>query len=258
MPMPEPPSALPPPRSMSLVGRLVNVFAVPGEVFEEVKAAPPCTANWLVPALVLIVVSWLTSAVVLSQDFAQHQMTEAADRATQKQVEEQHLSEQDAERGRGWVLLMAKVSAAVVPPMIALSSPFVWGLVVWLAGAKMLKGGFPYMKAVEVVGLGNMILVLDALLRTLLILVTGNLFAAPSPTLLLKDYDPQNSLHAALSLLSVMTLWLLAVRAIGLSRLCGAGVAKSALWVYGVWAAYTGCLMGVGFGLKALAKKMVG
>ena len=36
------------------------------------------------------------------------------------------------------------------------------------------------MKAVEVAGLSNMILVLDVMVKTLLILITGNLFASPS------------------------------------------------------------------------------
>ena len=55
---PEAPPEAPPPPAMSLVGRLLNVFATPGDVFQEVKAAPETAANWLVPALILIAVSW--------------------------------------------------------------------------------------------------------------------------------------------------------------------------------------------------------
>jgi len=56
--MQETPPALPPelpasqPPTTSLAARLMNVFAVPGEVFDEVKASAHSAGNWLLPALV--------------------------------------------------------------------------------------------------------------------------------------------------------------------------------------------------------------
>jgi hypothetical protein len=247
---------------MSLAGRLLNVFAAPGEVFDEVKTAPPSAANWLVPALILMVVSWAASALVLSQEPIKHQMSEIADRGIQKQVDEHHMSEQDAERGRPaaekWVMIATKIGAALAPILVGLGGPFFWGLIIWLAGAKALKGDFPYMKAVEVVGLGTMIHVLDAVVRSLLIVALGNLYAAPSPVLLIKDFDPQNTVHGLLSLLSVMTLWLLAVRAVGLARLSGTSFIKAAVWVYGIWVGYNAFFLGLGLLMKAALKKMTG
>jgi len=35
----------------SLGGRLVNMFAAPGDVFEEIRTSTPSSANWLVPLL---------------------------------------------------------------------------------------------------------------------------------------------------------------------------------------------------------------
>ena len=125
-------------------------------------------------------------------------------------------------------------------------TPFFWGLIIWLVGAKLLKGNFPYMKAVEVVGLANMISVLDVIVKTLLIVGLGNLYAAPSLVLLVKEFDPQNTVHSLLAIVNVMTFWLLAVRAVGLARLSGASFAKAALWVFGIWAAYTGFFIGLG------------
>jgi hypothetical protein len=112
------------------------------------------------------------------------------------------------------------------------------------------------MKAVEVVGLANMIGVLDVIVRTLLIVGMGNLYAAPSLGLLVKDFDPQNPVHSLLAVVNVMTFWLLAVRAIGLARLSGASFAKAALWVFGIWAAYTGFLIGLGALAQAAFKRM--
>ena len=262
LPMPEPQPETPQVLAMSLVGRLLNVFATPADVFQEVKAAKVAAVNWLVPALILILVSWAATAVIFSQNSIKHQLSELTDQAIQKQVESSHMSEQQAEQARAmgekWAGISSKIGVAIVPVFYGLLTPFVWGLIIWLVGVKVLKGDFPYMKAVEVVGLGNMIAVLDALVKSLLILGMGNLYASPSLMLLVKDFDPQNTVHALLAIVNVMTFWLLAVRAVGLARLSGVSFAKAALWVFGIWAAYTGFLTGLGLLVQMAVKRASG
>ena len=239
---------------------MLDVFATPGDVFQEVKTTSVSTANWLVPAVILLLVSWTASGLIFSQDSIRHQLSEITDQAIQKRVESAHLSEQQAEQARAmgekWAGISSKIGAALIPVFGGFTSPFIWGLIVWLVGAKGLKGNFSYMKAVEVVGLANMIGVLEVIVRTLLIVGMGNLYAAPSLALLVKEFDPQNPVHSLLAVVNVMTFWLLAVRAIGLARLSGASFAKAALWVFGIWAAYTGFLVGLGVLAQAAFKRM--
>ena len=142
------------------------------------------------------------------------------------------------------------VGAAVAPVFTAFVSPFLWGLVVWLVGTKVLRGAFPYMKAVEVTGLSNMIAVLGSIVTTLLILLMGSVFASPSLVLLVKEFDPQNTLHSVLAAMNIMTFWALAVKAIGLARLSGASFGKAASWVFGIWVAWTGLLIVVSAGAR--------
>ena len=92
----------------------------------------------------------------------------------------------------------------------------------------------------------------------LLILGLGNLYASPSLMLLVKDFDPQNTVHGLLAIVNVMTFWLLAVRAVGLARLSGVSFAKAALWVFGIWAAYTGFLTGLGLLVQMAVKRASG
>ena len=247
---------------MSLGGRLLNVFATPGDVFQEVKTAGVSTANWLVPALILIAVSWVAAWLVFSQDSIRHQLSEITDQAIQKQIEQAHMSEQQAEQARAmgekWAGISSRIAAGLAPVVTGFVTPFFWGLILWLVGAKILKGDFPYMKAVEVVGLANMVTVLDVIVKTLLIVGLGNLYAAPSLVLLVREFDPQNTVHSLLTIVNVMTFWLLAVRAMGLARLSGASFTKAALWVFGIWAAYTGFFVGVGALAKAAFKQIGG
>ncbi len=259
---PEPQPEAPPSPTMSLGGRLLNVFATPGDVFQEVKTASVSTANWLVPALILIAVSWVATWLIFSQSSIKHQLSEITDQAIQKQVEKAHLSEQQAEQARAmgekWAGISSRVAAGLVPVFGGFVTPFFWGLILWLVGAKLLKGNFPYMKAVEVVGLVNMVSVLDVIVRTLLIIGLGNLYAAPGLVLLVKDFDPQNTVHGLLALVNVTTFWVLALRAIGLARISSVSFTKAALWVFGIWAAYTGFFIGLGVVMRAVFKRMGG
>ncbi|HKI69933.1 MAG TPA: hypothetical protein VKA67_10115, partial [Verrucomicrobiae bacterium] len=68
-PIPESPPpasqpAPPKPAHTSLAARLLNVFATPGDVFAEVKASGPCTANWLVPVLFSALVGVFSAIVI--------------------------------------------------------------------------------------------------------------------------------------------------------------------------------------------------
>jgi hypothetical protein len=256
---PSPESPVP---SMSLWGRMLNIFAAPGDVFDEVKAAKPSTANWLVPALVLIVVSWVAVAVIYSQPPLQQQMKETIDQAIQKQIDSGRMSGQQAEQvravGEKWAGVSTKLAASLGPVVTAFVTPFFWGVIIWVVGAQILKAKFSYMKSVEVVGLANMINVLEMIVRALLIVGLSNLYASPSLALLVKNYDPQNTVHGLLQVVNVMTFWLLAVRASALARLASISYTKAMVWVFGIWAGYTGIIIGIAFAFRAIMKKLGG
>lgn len=245
-----------PQSSMSLGGRLFNIFATPGEVFEQIKGRPASTANWLTPGLILLVVSWVGVWLVFSQESIQQQLREITDQAIEKQVQKGKLTEQQAEQARAVAArfgsIGSKVGAYGFPIFIGFVLPFWWGLLLWLVGTKALGGDFPYMKGVEVTGLAGMISVLDSIVRTLLILIMGNLFASPSLALFVKQFDSQNIGHGLLAAVNIMTIWILLVRATGLTRLTGSPFGKAAAWVIGVWVLQTAVLVGFSFGMQAI------
>jgi hypothetical protein len=275
-PTPEPQPVEPPAPAMSLAGRLMNIFAAPGDVFDEIKTAPHRTSNWLIPALLLIILSWVSSWLIFSQPAIQQQMSDLSNKAIDRQVEKGKLTSAQADQARvaaeKFGSMGYKIGWVVGPVFVAFISPFWGGLILWLApwsvrsrmrgqdapaystgqvGSFALKAPFPYLKAVEIAGLANMILILDVVIRTLLVLITGNLFTTLSLTLVLKDFDSQNTLYSLLALMNVMTLWLLAVRSIGLAKLTGASMAKAAVWIFGIWIVLSGILIGFGAAMRA-------
>ena len=72
----EPQPAGPPAPGTSLAGRLLNILAAPGDVFGEIKTAPPRVANWLVPAVLFMVLSWLSAGLIFSQPAIRQQISE--------------------------------------------------------------------------------------------------------------------------------------------------------------------------------------
>ena len=251
------------PPALSLAGRMTSVIAAPSEAFDAVKNSPPCAANWVAPALLLILISWIGTAIIFSQPAINQQILEVTEQAMQKQFEKQHLPPEKAEQAREmaekWVLVTSKMSVGIAPVFVGFVGPFVWGMFLWLIGAKVFNGGFTYMKAVEAVGLANVILALEAVVRTLLVLSLNSFYATPSLALLvIKAFDPQNTVHGSLSAVNVMTFWLLAARSVGLARLSNISFAKAAACVFGIWLAYTGFFIGLGAAGKAIMSRVTG
>ncbi|HZL43606.1 MAG TPA: hypothetical protein VFD66_10055, partial [Verrucomicrobiae bacterium] len=66
-PIPEPPLVVPQAPAMSLAARLMNIFATPGEVVEDIRRSRPSTANWLVPSLLYGLIGAISMILTLSQ-----------------------------------------------------------------------------------------------------------------------------------------------------------------------------------------------
>lgn len=231
--------------SMSLPARLLNVFAVPGEVFEDVKASVPSLGNWLAPAVLYLLVGWVGAWLISSQPAIRQQQQEMADKMMDRMVEKGFISKEQAERQASANAVSSRIGVFFVPVMGAFVSPVLWALVLWGVGLRVFRAKFEFIKALEVAGLANTIAVLGDLVHTLLVVGMGNMFASASPALLLKDQDPQKMSFAVAAVLNVTTIWILIVRSIGLGRLCGVSVMRAAWWVIGLWLLWTTLMLGL-------------
>lgn len=242
------------PAPLSLGGRLVSVLASPSDAFDSIRHRPSDMGNWLMPAILLMVVGWIGTWLVLSQPEIQQQIRELAARQIESRVEAGRISPEQAAAAQAqsarWAELGSRIGGVLGPAFVAFITPFGWGLVLWLLGAKLLRGGFPYLKAVEIAGLSCLILVLESVLKTLLILVTGNLFAAPGPVLLLPAFDAQNPVHGILAQLNLTTIWVLAVRGVGIARVGALPLGRCLAAVLAFWVAWNGLWMGLGYGIR--------
>jgi hypothetical protein len=256
--MPETPPALPPeptvppPAATSLLSRLMNVFAVPGEVFEEVKASAHSAGNWLAPALLGALVGVIAVFIALSQPAIEQQIREQQEQALEKQMDKlvktgqitrQQADQQKAVAEKFMGPTFMKISGAVASVVWSFARVFLWALVLWLLGMWVLRVRFGYLKAAEIAGLAGMIGILGTLAKLLLQVNFSNMMSSPSLAMAVKEFDPKNPWHLVLAGLNVFDLWELVVLALGLARLAAVPFVRAALPVFGVWMLWSSAMI---------------
>lgn len=242
--------------SMSLSGRLMNVYAAPGEVFESIKPTPSAASNWLVPILLACMVGVLNVWVMFSQPGVQQQMKEQQAAKFQEMVEAGKMTQKQAEDIQSKLgdtqFMIAKIAGSFGAVVVSFIWLFFISLVLWLLARWIFKARFAYMKTVEMVGLCTMIGVLGGIIGMLVIVATGNMYATPGPALLIGDYDLENKIHLMLSSLNLVTLWYIGVLSVGLSKLAGKPLITAALWLYGGWAVLRAGIIFSGLGASGM------
>jgi len=243
LPVLESPPDVPIPPAMSLAARLLNVFAIPGEVFAGVKTSPFSVGNWLVPGLLSAVVGVLTTIVVVSQPAIQrqmHQLQEQQAKALEQQVKAGKVKQADADRAQGLTRAitepaMLKVLGGMAAILISIARVFWWAFVLWLLSRLFLKVPLGYLKTLEVAGLALMISVLGAVVLLLLMVNLPKLFATPGLALAVSDFDPGRKSHLVLVAANVFSFWLVGVLSVGLAKLASVPFLRAAWFVFAAW-----------------------
>jgi len=252
--------------SPGLFSRLANIFVSPGEVFAAVKDAPVVHANWVAPAIAFVLVSWLVAGLMFSSENIQQEMREVQRVAMQKQfqkfIDQGKMTQAQVDQTIGQTEhfsgVFQTISGVVMPVMSAGVLPFWGGFVLWAGSHLMMRRPFPFMKGVELAGLTLVIGALGALVKGLLCVAKGTMFTGVGAVLLLDPYDPTNQVHNSLALVEVFAVWALAVKSIGLARLCEGSFMKAAVWVFGVWLALTGGMLGIAWAVQRAVATMNG
>ncbi len=202
--------------------KLLNLFVSPTDVFDEVIASPPNLANWRIPTLLaclLTIISLQLGNLPTQSSASIHHLAQSgAISAAQAQA-----------LAGAWPLLSALLVS------IATFAGSCWSaLILWLISRILLKVHFPYLKALEIVGLTGIISVLGSITTILLIAACGPA-ARPAFSLFLPNMSPTRTFYQILDTLNLFHLWSTTVLAIGLSRLCNVTFKEAAFWVFGYW-----------------------
>jgi hypothetical protein len=238
---------------MSLAARLLNVFAVPGEVFAELRTSPHAVSNWLLPAIFGAVIGLISALVMFSQPAIQKQFRERQTKLIEEREKSGKMMPQErevAEKFTGPAVLKVVGGAGAV--MGSFLSVLWWGFVLcWLA-RRMLRVQVPFAKTLEVAGLAAMINVLGGLVAILLMVNFGRIGATPSFALAIKDFDATRKGHLFAAAANVFSFWALGVRSVGLAKLTGASYLRTAWLVVTFWLLQECFLVLAGMGKLAM------
>ena len=237
---------------MSIAARLLNVFAIPGEVFDEVKTTRAKISNWLVPVLLSAIIGALSVSIALSQPAVQQQLREQQARMFDKKVKAGSISQADADK------LLATLERAQGPLMaggvvlVSFFRVFWWAVILSLLGRWFFRVSFGFSKSLEVAGLAIMISVLGSLVSLLLTVNLARLFATPSLALAVHDFDATRKSHVFLGAANVFAFWQISVFAVGLAKLTGTPFFRAVMLVLACWLLQESVLIMLGFGQLAL------
>ena len=231
-----------PAKPMSFTDKMINIFAAPGELFEDVRLTPPTISNWLVPMLLFIVVAFLMAQVMFMNPSILSQMTDLVTSSIDKMVAEGRLTPEQAEQainmskpGSGMFMIQQVVGILILTPVVL----FLLSLIYWLLGKWGMKATAPFMKVVEVVGLTFFISIAESIVTTILMFVMDSITATPSLGAFVSSFDYENKLHMALAKINIFTFWDLTVVSIGLSRLFQRHLPKVLVIVFALWVVWT-------------------
>lgn len=219
---------------------MMNVFAIPGEVFDEIKTARAMAANWVVPVLIMCLVSSAAAFVIASQPAFQQKIREQQEQKLEQQVKAGKMSRQDADRASAMMETMTgptmmKVFGVFGAIFYSVMRLFWWATALWLLGRWFLRVQFGYGKAMEVAGLAGMIGVLGVLVTLLLQMSLNKPGSSPSLALLVSEFDPKKVNHMLLAAVNIFEIWQVGVLACALSRLAAAPFVRAAFVMFAFW-----------------------
>ena len=224
----------------SLTDRLINVIAAPGEVFAEIKNAPVRASNWLVPLILVSILTAVYITIAFSQPAILRNLQEQRENAIHKQVAAGKMTQAQADQAAAMTEqfmtpTILKIFGAGGAMVASAAGLFLIGLAIWLALKCCTAARLDYMKVVEICGLAYVISVPLLILRSFLVLWKENLLATPSPTLFLANPSTANKAHVFLSMLDLGDFWWLAVLSLGLSKVASLRYRTSAFITFGIW-----------------------
>ncbi len=191
-----------------LVGRMIRIFYAPGETFESL-ARKRSTADWLVPAILSVVVATTAAVLVLSftTEFNQEIMQQ---RMQNMSAEEREVVEQHQIQG------IMQISTLIVTPIMLFILIFIFAAFCLLMG-KLLGGLLSYGQVLAIVAYTGLIAIPQQVIKTLLISAKKTPMVQMGLGLFLSEEALQSFSGRLLSLIDPFIIWSVVITGLGLS-----------------------------------------
>jgi len=235
---------------MSHTDKLVGVFSEPGTTFSKISKFPPKTSDWIIPVIVMIVVTILAQIVFMSNPAIKVALQEKQMAAIEKRMNEavasgqmtQAQADEQTDRireGMGQMGTIQLIGTIVGIPVVTFIFFFVTAGVFFLIVKFGLKGEGTYKDAMVAYGLPFYISVIQWIVIVIISVATSKAMASLSVA---EFTGTEKSTIAGFILgkLDIFSIWFYAVLGIGLAKMFkSANTVKYIVAVFCVWIGFT-------------------
>lgn len=230
---------------MNVFDKIIGIFISPQETFHEINKKP----SWLLPFIIIVIVVLISQYLLL--DISLNDQIEAM--KARGMTSEQIQIAQDRMQGP-----MKYIGFIIAPIFILLSWLILSGILLF-TGNTVMGGKEKFLNVMAVVSWSSVIGIVQAALRTYLVISKGTNFGVTTSLAILLPTpqigESQTILYRLLSRFDIFTIWTMVLWIIGLSVVYKFSTKKSATMVLSLWAIYIvlvvvlGSLLGGMFGM---------
>ncbi len=239
---PDMPEPLP---SMSVWSRMANVIAAPGEAFDGIVGHTKRNALWIVPVLIMIVITLGNTAVVLNNPAIQSKVRQGQAKQYEDLVRDGKMTQEQADKALdmqqgGMMKVIGMIGAVIGVPLMWLIVTTVMFMVV----SFVLGGEVNFSDVWVVIALASVVSMLELIVTGLMQYATGDFLAQPSLGFLAAGSD-NPYFHAVMMRINPFSFWWIFVLGIGLSKVSTISAKKATIGVAGVWLLFSGIMIGL-------------
>ncbi len=226
-------------KPMPFIDKLTGVFTSPGEVYENLVRSTKTVTDWLIPIVILIILSIVTNILKFNDESIRDSLVQFQEQRFEQFIEEGKMTEEQAE------IAMERLEAFGSTQMIfsiigiLIGVPIVFlliSLVYFLLGRLFFKGNVDFMTVFSIYSLSSLIASVGVVVSMILAFITGSFFATASPAIFMEPSTSKTYILA--SKFEVFTLWQLAVFAIGIAKAFNKNYGSAFGLVFGAWAVW--------------------
>jgi hypothetical protein len=221
---------------LSHTDKIAGVYSEPVKTFETTAKFPLRTIDWLLPIIILLILSIISQFILFNNPEVSYQMQQKQREAVEKMVQEGKITQEQADK-------QAQFMSGSVMVVIRSVSTLIFGFIFFLIIGGIyflfcrfaLKGEGTYVSALVANGLTAYISMLQIILVTAASLMLGRAMQDVSAASLL-GMDKASFGGWLLSFVDIITIWSFAVLSIGLAKLFKSKtMGKYFILVFGLW-----------------------
>jgi len=226
--------------------KLVGVFAEPGSTFKRISKVGIKTTDWLIPILVVIIISIISNYVMMSNPTIKYSIMEKQMQAVEERFDEmvakgqmtEAQKDQQLQQTRDFMEQQGSTQLIFSTLGILIFTFLMFFIVsgVFFAVTKFgLKGEGNYKGAMAAYGLPHYIIVIQVVVMVILAFVLDRFIQGTSAAAIL-DSDKTTFAGWALAKLDIFSIWFYAVVAVGFAKMFKSeSYGKYFGMVFGLW-----------------------